>query len=789
MTILRLLFLFLFGVLFSGSAFAQNEEVALGQWRSYLPYTKGTFVTQSNSTVYYAADFSLLAIDKAENSVERLTKVNGLNDVEIELLKYNPFGEELILVYQNGNIDIVYPDEIVNIPFLKQASIIGDRGVYDIHFASANRAFLATGFGILEINPQTAKIVSDIRTGIKVNSFTSLDDNFYAATDEGIYRAANDPAINLLDFANNWQLLGAAEGLSDDYSSSDIIALEDRLVFAIDDSLVFYQNGVSEKFYSSNGFGIQFLSAEGAHLIAGIDCQSGCVSDKIVFLEKDGTLLREVGQSCFSGAIQHAIEDEQGRIWAADKSAQFRVFQDINSRCDSTIYEGPGSGQLWDLEIQGDELWVATGGYDETQGYLFRRDGVLRLQADGFWTQYNRTTRTEFRGENETIGGGDDVLDLIKVKAHPTTETVYFASFIEGMLEYDLQADEMTLFNENSSAIGEVVGDPERTRIGGITIDLNDNVWATNYLAERPLVVFEKDGNSKNFSTNRCGNFTELLDIVVDGANNKWMIVENINGGLLVFNEGDLNDPTDDLCRLITTTNSNLPSNQVLSIEVDLDGDVWVGTTNGVVIFQCGSQALDADVCPGFLQIVNVGGDNENLLKGESVQAIAVDGANRKWFGTLNGVFLQSPSGDELLASFTATNSPLFDNNIIDIAIRQETGEVFIGTARGLQSVRTDATSGFAVNTANINVFPNPVRPEYEGPIAVNGLARDADIKITDISGKLVYETQALGGQAIWDGRDYNGRKAASGVYLVFSTSTRNFDNPDAAVAKILIVR
>lgn len=781
--------LFFIGLFFSMALFAQNEEVAIGQWRSYLPYTKGAFVTQSNSTVYYAADFSLLAIDKGENSVERLTKVNGLNDVEIELLKYNPFGEELILVYQNGNIDIVYPDEIVNIPFLKQASIIGDRGVYDIHFVSATRALLATGFGILEINPQTAKVVADIRTSIKVNSITSLDDNFYAATDEGIYQAKNDPSINLLDFTNNWQLLGSAEGLSDDYSSSAIIALEDRLVFAIDDSLVFYQNGVSEKFYSSNGFGIQFLSADGAHLIAGIDCNSGCVSDKVVFLEKDGTLLREVGQSCSSGALQYAIEDEQGRIWMADKSAQFRVFQDINSRCDSTIYEGPASGQLWDLEVKGDELWIATGGFDETKSYLFRRDGILRLQSDGFWTQYNRTSRPEFRGEDGIIGGGDDVLDLIKIKAHPTTETVFLGSYIEGLLEFDLQSNTMELFNENNSAIGEPNGDPNRSRIGGIAIDQNENVWITNFLADEPLVVFEKDGSSRNFSTSRCGNFTELLDIVVDGANNKWMIVENTGGGLIVFNEGDLNDPNDDVCRPITTTNSNLPSNEVLSIEVDLDGDVWVGTTNGVVIFQCGSQALDAEVCPGFLQIVNVGGDNENLLKGESVQAIAVDGANRKWFGTLNGVFLQSPSGDELLASFTETNSPLFDNNIVDIAIRQETGEVFIGTARGLQSIRTDAASGFAVNTANINVFPNPVRPEYDGPIAVNGLARDADIKITDISGKLVYETTALGGQAIWDGRDYNGRKAASGVYLVFSTSTRNFDNPDAAVAKILIVR
>jgi len=278
--------------------------------------------------------------------------------------------------------------------------------------------------------------------------------------------------------------------------------------------------------------------------------------------------------------------------------------------------------------------------------------------------------------------------------------------------------------------------------------------------------------------------------VVVDGANNKWIRVANNSAGLIVFNEGDLNNPNDDICRPITQNNSNLPSNDVLSIEVDLDGDVWVGTTDGVVVFQCGSQATDEEACLGFLQIVNVGGDNELLLKGNSVQAIAVDGANRKWFGTTNGIFLQSESGDELLASFTEVNSPLFDNNVIDIDIRQSTGEVFIGTARGLQSIKTDATEGFVVNNANVTVYPNPVRPDYQGPIAIKGLARDANVKITDVMGQLVYETQALGGQAIWDGNDYNGVRAATGVYLVFSTSTKTFDNPTAdMVGKILMIK
>ena len=534
---------------------------------------------------------------------------------------------------------------------------------------------------------------------------------------------------------------------------------------------------------------MNFFSAEGTYLIAGTDGNDNG-NDKIIFFEKDGTLKRQLGISCISRQIKYAVEDREGRIWIADDSRQFRMLPTVNSRCDSAVYEGPASGNLWDLEVSENDLWIATGGYKENLNYLNRNDGVLRLKPDGSWEQYDRNSRTEFLGE-DGVRGGDDLADFIKVAASPTENKAWFGSYFEGLLEFDLEEDLMALFNHSNSEIGEVEGDPGRNRIGGIALDAEENVWVTSYRAAAPFAMMQKSTrNWTSFSTSRCGGYTELLDIVVDGAGNKWMRVANSSAGLIVYNEGDLNDPNDDICRAITQNNSNLPSNDVLSLAVDLDGDVWVGTTDGVVIFQCGSQATDPEVCPGFLQIVNVGGDNELLLKGNSVQAIGIDGANRKWFGTTSGVFLQSESGDELLASFTETNSPLFDNNIIDIAIRRSTGEVFIGTARGLQSVKTDATEGFPVNTQNVSVYPNPVRPDYFGPIAIKGLARDANVKITDITGQLVYETQALGGQAIWDGNDYNGVRAATGVYLVFSTSTKTFDNPDAdMVGKILMIK
>jgi hypothetical protein len=173
-------------------------------------------------------------------------------------------------------------------------------------------------------------------------------------------------------------------------------------------------------------------------------------------------------------------------------------------------------------------------------------------------------------------------------------------------------------------------------------------------------------------------------------------------------------------------------------------------------------------------------------LSSQTINTIMIDGANRKWFGTSAGIFVQSEDGDEDVLRLTTDNSPLYSNNITALAFNGNTGEVFIGTDRGLLSYKSDATIGTDLHDENnILAYPNPVRPDHEGPIAIRGLVENANVKITDIHGMLMYETTANGGQAVWNGRDYNGRKASTGVYLVFSSRR---DGTDAIVTKILFV-
>jgi hypothetical protein len=180
-----------------------------------------------------------------------------------------------------------------------------------------------------------------------------------------------------------------------------------------------------------------------------------------------------------------------------------------------------------------------------------------------------------------------------------------------------------------------------------------------------------------------------------------------------------------------------------------------------------------------------VGGYTQYLLESESVTAIAVDGANRKWIGTERaGVFLLSPDGTEEILHFTSENSPLYSDFVIDIEINGETGEVFFGTQGGIISYKSTATNPNPTNT-DVVAYPNPVREGYSGTIAIKGLVGNADVKITDISGTLIYSTRAEGGQAVWDGRNFDGRKAQTGVYLIFSGDDEGKEN---LVTKILFI-
>lgn len=764
---------------------AQNV-LPLGKWQTHLPYTVGKYVTQSPNTVFYGTDFSILAIDKKDLSHYPISKTEGLSQSGIQLIKYVPDADILLSIYTNGVIDLIHEDEVITNFHIKNfQNIAVGKTVNEVFIENDSLVLLAASFGISRLNVNSSEFNFTTFSGINVNSVAQYDGYIYACTDEGIYRsAANNFFIE--DFAT-WELLGATNGFPADYSSGMITVYNNRLYFDIDGQLFRLTPDQAPLLVHEEGneYVMEFLTSEGAHLLVGYQCPNNC-RGQILFLDEN-EMIGAVPQSC-NGIPTYAVQDDEGRIWMADLWRGLRMLPNVSSSaCDYFNINSPFSEKAYAMDIVDDQLWVAAGGISSVYSPLGFPDGIYSF-INGTWTTYNSTNNSIMKGE-DSANSSDDLEDMIAIAYSDNTNKVYAGSYLEGLAVF---GETSQLYNEHNSTLENDPGDLNgKTRIGGLAIDDKDNVWISNPSApEHAISILKPDGTWQAFN-HTCGqNF--LFDIAIDANGYKWIIIGKEQAGVLLFDEGDIDDLNDDRCRTLSASNSNLVTNDVQAIAADLDGDIWVGTSEGVIIFECGGSAFDSDICKGSRRIVQgTNGFGGYLFETEFVQAIAVDGANRKWIGTTNGVYLVSPNGEDLIQRFTEDNSPLLDNNVTSIEVNQKTGEVFFGTDKGIVSYQSDAIEGTVVNRKNIEVFPNPIRPEYQGKVTIKGLARDATVKITDIKGRLVYETNANGGEAVWDNRDYNGRRVNSGVYLVFSTANSRYvglGDPDSAVARIVVV-
>ena len=746
-----------------------QSDIAIGQWKAHLPYQFGRYVTQSESTVYFATDWSVLTLDKGERAVDFISTVDGLSQAGIGIIKYHPPTETLITTYSNGVIDLVQPTGVVTLTDIQNfTNVVIDKNILDIFIADDGRAYLATGYGVSALNLEEEVFEFTSFSGVGINAIVVKAGQLYAATGEGIYRTDLDNPF-IQDF-NSWTLLDQTAGFPFDYSTKAMTIWNEDIYLDVNDSLYVFNNGQANYFHHIEDKAIKYITAEGPNLILGTRCLPNCEGEMLRF-KTDGTI-DKAGGTCTDRPL-YAIEDAQERVWFADDFRGIRVADNLANDCSKTIFNSPYSHHVSELAVFEGNLYVAAGGLKDNGQNQFRRDGFFSL-VDGEWTRYSEGTVSFLKQQGI-------LFDYYRVAARPSDGHLFIGTFTKGLLEFD--GESFIIYDDKNSTIQQAPRDTSNRRIGGIAFDDENNLWLSNHSALRPISVFKSDGTWKSFSVPGEKN---LLQAAVDEIGYKWFVVNDV--GVLVFDDGGtIDDTSDDRYRYFRQNNSALPSAIINCVEVDRDGKVWVGTGNGVVVFECDPFNEE---CIGSLPIVGeneIDDEDEYLLRGEDVKAIAVNGANQKWLGTTNGIFLQSENGRNQIAFYNEKNSPLFDNRIIDIAIDHESGEVYIATNKGVISYRGEATAGGRFNDLNAYAFPNPVRPGYNGPIAIKGLAENANVKITDITGQLIFETTAQGGQAIWDGRDYNGRRASTGVYLVFSTKV-DLNNPDTLVTKILFV-
>lgn len=753
-----------------------QSDIPIGSWKAYLPYQQGPNVTQSSEKIIYATRWSILTIDKQDESSEFLSTVEGLTEVGIEKIQYDNARDQLIIAYDNSLIDIVVDDEVIPIFGIRDNSSFQNKKINHIYTDDGEFAYFATGFGIVQFDLVNYDFGFTSVSGFKVNSISRFDNYLLAATEDGLYYFDLNSNQIPNDFGN-WELFEDFNGLPVFYNASDVNIIDESIylvaddtIFVADDQFQFSPVYVNDE----SAFEIQFVEPIDEGWMLGLRSES--TKSKILYFDENNVQFGE-DASC-SDRLNNAIQDEMGRIWFGEDFDDFRYIDGPMGGCRRLPFNSPKSHEASEVEIKDDVVYVASGGVSDAFGYLDSRLGFYTLK-DGDWKNINEGN-TPFLKDNT-------LLNHYTIKSHPIENTLYIGSFYRGLIEYNLDDESFILFDPDTSSLQAAIGDPDNTRVSGLAFDNEMNLWVANHGAAKPLSVYTAEGNWHSFNIN-AGN--RLSQIAVDKNNFIWAVVGGNSGGVLVYDyNGTIADPSDDQSFQFTVNGSALSTALVKCLEIDLDGDVWVGTAEGPVIFECGGNAFDPS-CTGSVRIVSQDSIGAILLQTENIRTIAIDGANRKWFGTQNGVFVQSPDGETQIFHFTKDNSPLFDDAINDLKYNPNTGEMFIVTEKGILSYRT-ASSGANEFRHDNNVFayPNPVRADYNGPIAIKGLVRDANVKITDLNGQLVFETDALGGQAIWDGKDYTGKDVVSGVYLVFSSSTDNFNDPNSHVTKILVVR
>ena len=486
----------------------------------------------------------------------------------------------------------------------------------------------------------------------------------------------------------------------------------------------------------------------------------------------------QVAQSIsFYDGIDYAVPmsswlDESGNLWMADNNYGLVKKEAGTSVYRSIFPNGPRSKHVGKMQYLNGTLYVTGGGTTAGPAPLFFR-GELFQYTDENWGSVSN----------------ENAFDYTAVVADPADpQKVYVGSWGGGVYVYQ-NGKVAEHYTDQNSTLRTNVSGASSFCIGGLAIDADKNVWIAQGGVNAPISVLKSDGKSwKSLSWNAYLGTSALGEILIDQNNQFWIPLLPSNG-IFVFNPNGTidNEKDDNIIKFKPLSAYNETVDRVLCAVNDRNGYVWLGTDHGPIYYTNPENVFNGETAGTKVLIPRNDGKNtvDPLLGSETVNCIAMDGANRKWFGTASGgAFLTSPDGTKQIHNFNTSNNPILSNNVLSIAIDDRSGEVFFGTDKGIISYRADA-KGPNEDFTNVYVFPNPVRENYEGPITITGLIENTIVKITDISGNLVYQTKSLGGQASWDGIGHGGRRVATGIYLVFCS---NEDGSKTYVTKMLVI-
>ena len=750
-------------------------------WKTYLSYNNTNSVEESNDQVFVVAEGSLYTYGKEDNSIKQYYKGNGLNDNTISLIRYNKQTKSLLIIYDNSNIDILEGGVATNLPYLSTSTSIRDKQINSV-LVNDEYAYLSTAFGIVVVNMAKKEIKDTYKLSLNITSCAIQNGNIYASTtnkaevSSGIIYASLKE--NLLDKAN-WKPYGLSN-LSDSHTISAIASFKNTLFYLVSQQGIFYENN-GELSRIINSSTLKYMKVIGEKL--------ACIDNSRVFIVSDTQKFDQINIS-----INDISTYQTDKYWIAEGSKGLRSIQRKGSNSfealnEPIILDGPYSNSAFDIVCKNDKVYMIIGGKDLLNGKRFDKGGYILTYDYDKWSFIDPK---EAQKKLNLPRNPRDYTSIAVTTDDSNDEIVYASSMGDGVIQYKngtpVQSyNEKNAFKETAGGYGSGY-----CYIDGLAFDKNGNLWMTSSEVNHAVLVLDKAGAWHRLDIEQLRGVYTINDILITSTNDKWIYVpRNTPKLVMIPNSESLDEVSSyEFTTLIDTDGKELTPSNYTCVAEDKDGYIWVGTNRGAVYFTkpriSSAEDKAATRCTRVKYTNEETGNLAYFLDNVVVTTLKVDAGNRKWIGTKgNGVYVLDNDNETIVYQFNTNNSPLLSDNIYDIEINDKTGEVFIGTDKGLNSYQGEASEGKS-DYSEIYAYPNPVRPEHMDKVTIVGLMDNSNVKITDLNGNIIYQTKSLGGQAIWNCRNANGSRVATGVYLVLASTE---EASESVVTKIIVVK
>lgn len=750
------------------------QAAQIGSWNVYLSYHNATKNVAAGKTIYTVANGDLYSYNTEDSEVRTYDNLNILNDVDIADIGYSQEAKKIILIYSNCNIDLLDAnDNVQNLSALKEKSISG-KEISNLYIYGSI-AYLSTGFGLIEVDMKEGVFRNTYRLGLEGTCVAANENNVFLGTKTGLYVCSKQENMQL---QSNWK---KHQGSTD---WSKLLFYKDNLLGVRKDSLFVIDTQRANTANRINGSAVTFIRETNDQLFWG-DTKNICYGSDI----NNFTIIKE-------NNTWKDIAYQGGTYWVSNQYQGLQGYKitgnQVQMTTSSVIPDSPIRNLSYRLNWVGNRLLVA-GGINTVAGY-FNTPTAMYME-DNQWTNFEEMTERPEKYKSLRLANTTDLVQ------DPTDPTHHYASlFRSGLFEY--KDGKFTKFhNADNSPLQSILSKSISTyynyvSCAGLKFDPDGNLWMLCSQTDTVVRVLRPDGkwNALYYEPIQMASLCD--NILIHSTGMVFVTSRRLDqrGIFCIDTKGTLANTKDDKYilhqQIINQDETVYTPDEFYGICEDLDGRVWFGTTLGLFVIDNPEQVFDKNFRITQVKVNRNDGSGlaDYLLSGLPVTCIAVDGANRKWVGTQNnGIFLISADGQETIHHFTTENSPLPSDAIQDIAVNSITGEVAIGTEKGLCSYMSDAIDAAEdLVKDNVLVYPNPVKSDYTGPITITGMTMDAEVKILSTNGQLVWKGVSTGGLVTWNGCNLSGKRVSSGVYHVVAND--NAGNK-AIVTRIVVIK